>query len=77
MSHRFLDVFETYVCLDCGANWERAVFIEDKHSTRYRWKMTGIPIKPVSLMVLNIGCADLDHALASWTRPPFEEQPSA
>src|SRR5258708_6071664 len=71
---RFLDVFETYECLDCGTSWERIVLTEDKHPTRYRWKLAAGLIQPVSTTIPNTDCADLDHALASWIRPTFEEQ---
>jgi hypothetical protein len=37
---RFLDVFEFYECLMCGAKWERAILTPDKHPVRYRWKLT-------------------------------------
>ena len=48
VSHTFLDVFENYVCLDCGANWERAILVEDKHPNGFRWKLTGVPIEPMA-----------------------------
>ena len=48
VSHTFLDVFENYVCLDCGANWERAILVEDKHPNRFRWKLTGVPTEPMA-----------------------------
>ena len=70
---RFLDVSETYACLDCGTNWERIALTEDKYSVKYRWKLPDGPIRPASLMVPT-DCLDLSRALASWVRPTFEEQ---
>ena len=72
---RFLDVFESYECLDCGAQWERIVFTEDKYPTRYLWKWK-TAIMPTPLMLPAAG-ADLQHALASWIRPACEEQVQA
>ena len=77
VSHTFLDVFENYVCLDCGANWERAILVEDKHPNRFRWKLTGMRIEPMAQTTLTIDCADLNHALASWIKPTVDEQPYA
>ena len=77
VSHRFLDVFETYVCLDCGANWERTVLNEDTQVVSYRWTITAVPIKSATLTIPNAGGTELDHALASWIRPIFEEQADA
>jgi hypothetical protein len=77
VSHRFLDVFETYVCLKCGANWERTVLNEDTQAVSYRWTLTAVPIQPTTLTIPNTGCTDLDHALASWIRPTFHEQADA
>ena len=77
VSHTFLDVFENYVCLNCGANWERAILVEDKHPNRFRWKLTGVPIEPMAQTTLTIDCADLNHALASWIKPTVDEQPYA
>jgi hypothetical protein len=70
---RFLDVSETYACMDCGTNWERIALADDKDPIRYRWKSTVGPIRPTSLMI-PADCAELDHALASWIRPTFEDQ---
>jgi len=76
VSHRFLDVFETYVCLECGANWERAV-IEDTHAISYRWALTAEPMNTGILSIPHAGCTDLDQALASWIRRPIEDQVEA
>ena len=74
VKHRFLDLIETYECLDCGTNWERTVLTEGTQTVSYRWQLTAGPIRPVSQSIPNTGCTDLDHALASWIRPTFEEQ---
>src|SRR5258706_15862237 len=73
---RFLDVSEIYACLDCGTNWERIALADDKHPITYSWKSTARPIRPAFLTV-STDCMDLDHALASWIRPAFEEQAHA
>src|SRR3954462_7765042 len=70
---RFLDVFESYECLDCGIHWERIVFTEDKHPTRYLWKLKFSAIKPEPVM-LPAANEDLHHALACWIKPACEEQ---
>ena len=73
---RFLDVFESYECLDCRTRWERVVFTEDKHPTRYSWKLKTPGIKPEPLM-LPAAYTDLYHALASRITPAYEEQVQA
>lgn len=69
---RFLDVFESYECLDCRTQWERIILTEDKHPTRFLWKLKAPAIKPEPI---NAAAAytDLYHALASWIRPTREE----
>src|SRR3954468_2392463 len=34
---RFFNLFETYECRTCGANWERVVLTPDKHPVTYGW----------------------------------------
>jgi hypothetical protein len=69
---RFLDVFETYECLECSTHWERAVLTEDKHPVRYRWKLTSGPALPPSSLLPDINWGELDHALASWLSPTLD-----
>ena len=74
VSHRFLEVFESYVCSDCGANWERTVLNEDTRAGNYRWTLTAEPNIPAAVSIPDYGCMELDHALASWIKPSFDEQ---
>ena len=69
---RFLDVFESYECLDCRTQWERVIFTEDKHPTTYLWKLKSPAINQQHY-ALPAADTDLDHALASWIKPTCEE----
>ena len=71
---RMENLSETYECVDCGTGWERIVTPEDAQTSSYRWRMkapalwTYAPVDPA------IQCADLERALACWTRAPLSEQ---
>jgi|SRR5690348_7929363 hypothetical protein len=69
---RFLDVSETYECLNCGSNWECIISTAERYAVRYRWRMVAKPIKPASITA-RPSCADLDNAVASWIKVPREE----
>ena len=73
---RFFDLFESYECLDCRIRWERIVFTEDKHPTRYVWKLKTPAIKPEPLM-RPAPYTELQNALAAWITPLYEEPAQA
>jgi hypothetical protein len=51
---RFFDLFETYECPECGANWERAVLTPDKYPVKYRWRLLCGPTPSASPRRLQI-----------------------